>query len=176
MQNAKLLQRRTLVKLLAALPLVVSMDTFSVVEKNENDAFICCVAEALIPGALKIQPSKLLKDLVKVGWLGLTENSIAVVKHSLDSFKGNKYSELTLAQQRAVLSEFDECCYNSPDKLESQHWLLLKNGLLSLYFSSEIGASGTLSYHPVPGQWRPDISIAEATPAMYNDWLAVWFT
>lgn len=177
MPNTCQLQRRALMKMVTASCALGPLSATATVQPANISAYLDAVSEALIPGSLETSPGATILGRLEYTWLDVTVNDIALLRTRLDAFCNRPFEHLSGGEQAAQVTAFDRAAFAGSHGADlRQLWQKVKGVLLTSFFTSKKGASEMLSYNPVPGQWLPDIPVTQATPAMSNDWIAVWFT
>lgn len=74
-----------------------------------------------------------------------------------------------------ILAAFDAAAFAPAPDLAGQAWHKIKSLIVTGYYTSEAGGSQELHYDLVPGRFDADLPVAQATPELSNDWIAVNF-
>lgn len=144
---------------------------------NHVARFLDQVSEAVLPGSGAQAPGHFISFAAGKGWRSLLPHHIEIVMTYLNSAQEVSFTDLSHLRQTEAVKTLDADAYAGVVSVDlAAAWKILKQAILSTFFTTETGAADTLVYDLVPGVWRPDIPVAEAMPAMSNDWLAVWFT
>lgn len=169
--------RRNLLGLMAFSPCLSMANSIAVGSVSSLENQLNVLSEIIIPGSSIENPGSAIMMRLSTGWLGLNTELVVKTLGHLDNFIGKPLFSFSLPQQQTAVEQYDKHCFSGAvDPALTNDWRMLKAALLACFYSSKVGASETLSYVPVPGKWLPDIPLSQATPAVANDWLAVWFT
>jgi hypothetical protein len=135
------------------------------------------ISDAIIPGSSAQRVGEFAAETLAYEFRGLTLDHVMTVVEALQGRSKGHFCSDTGAQCSTVVASLDEDVYAGKSGAGiADAWKTLKLALLSVYYTTQKGASQDLSYVPVPGHWRPDVSIAEQPTAFWSDTWARWYT
>jgi gluconate 2-dehydrogenase gamma chain len=134
------------------------------------------------PGALAAKVPQTF-DALLANWASpatreLVSGALVRLEAAAKSGTGKSFARLTAAERTTFLSEYDKAALQPvppPPGAKSAHpfaplvsvadngWHRIKDLIITLYYSSEIGLTEELIYEHVPGEWVPSLKI---TPGM----------
>ena len=112
------------------------------------------------PGARAANVHEFIDGMMKTWASEATRKDIRALITRLDA-EAKGFAKLAAADRAAFVKRFDSAAFAAKDKV----WASLKKLVLLGYYTSEIGATQELAYLPVPGDWRPDVTVTPTTRA-----------
>lgn len=144
---------------------------------EDHTALLDTLSNLLIPGSIAAHPGAYLMEVLPTQWRGLEASHIQAVKRRLNFLARGDFLSVSPARRFAAVTQLDaESFVPRASGPSGAAWRVLKAALLSVWYTSEPGATGDLVYELVPGRWEPDIPLSQAPKPLANDWLAMWFT
>lgn len=111
------------------------------------------------PGARGAGVPAALDSLIRDWASAEHQRDFRALLKELDAAGGKALLQLSPQQRIEVIAAFDAQHFSKPP------YSILKNLVLRLYYSSEIGATQELRYEHVPGTWEPAVKVTPETRA-----------
>ena len=111
------------------------------------------------PGARAAKVHDFIDGMMTTWASVTTQAATRGVLKRVDEAGEGRFARLGEGERTAIVQRLDAAAFAAKDKA----WAAFKKLVLLGYYTSEIGATQELAYLPVPGDWKPDVTL---TPDM----------